>query len=198
MHVALYGGSFDPPHNAHLALCLFAAELLQPDRFLISVSNNPFKQRCNAADIHRKRMAELLAKELGGVGIAAEVSGWELEKKQPSYTVDLVRYVRSVYPHERLTLLIGEDSYGEITTWKSWQSIPSICDLAVFGRPSPAAAQQAVEPVFPDGAVRFIDFDYPVSSTQIREAIAAGHPITGLVPSSIMRYIAEHGLYRVV
>lgn len=193
--MVLYGGSFDPPHNAHLALCLFAAELLHPDRFLISVSNNPFKRRYAAADVHRKKMARLLAGELAGVGIVAEVSGWELEKKQPSYTVDLVRYVRSIYPHERLTLLIGEDSYREITTWKSWESLPSLCNLAVFGRSGGAEASHAQSDAFTEGAVRFIDFDYPVSSTQIREAIAAGRKVSGLVPSSIRHYIAEHALY---
>jgi nicotinate-nucleotide adenylyltransferase len=193
--VALYGGSFDPPHNAHLALCLFAAELLLPDRLLISVSNNPFKRRYAAADVHRKRMARLLADELVGVGIVAEVSGWELEKKQPSYTVDLVRYVRSIYPYDRLTLLIGEDSYREITTWKSWESLPSLCNLAIFGRSGSAEGSHAQQVAFAEGAVRFIEFDYPVSSTQIRETIAAGHTVSGLVPSSIRHYIAEHGLY---
>jgi len=193
--VALYGGSFDPPHNAHLALCLFAAELLRPDRFLISVSNNPFKRRCAAADVHRKRMARLLAAELAGVGIDAEVSGWELEKKQPSYTVDLVRYVRSIYPHDRLTLLIGEDSYREITTWKSWKSIPDLCDLAVFGRSGGTDGSLTQQVSFAEDMVRFIDLDYPVSSTQIREAIAAGRTVAGLVPLSIRHYITEHGLY---
>lgn len=193
--MALYGGSFDPPHNAHLALCLFAAELLHPDRFLISVSNNPFKRRYAATDVHRKRMARLLAGELAGVGIDAEVSGWELEKKQPSYTVDLVRYVRSIYPHDRLTLLIGEDSYREITTWKSWESIPELCELAVFSRSGGADGSHAQLGSFAEVAVSFIDFDYPVSSTHIREAIAEGRSVAGLVPSSIRHYIAEHGLY---
>ncbi|MCF8382180.1 MAG: nicotinate (nicotinamide) nucleotide adenylyltransferase [Chlorobium sp.] len=194
MHLALYGGSFDPPHNGHLALCLFASELLRVDRLIISVSNNPFKGRYLAADVHRKGMAQLLAGELSRVGISAEVSGWELEKRQPSFTIDLIRYVRSVYPLDSLTLLIGEDSFREITSWKSWQTLFSLCRVAVFRRSS---AQEPLPPeVFPPDSIRFIDFDCPISSTIVRQAVVAGLPVAGLLPSSIRHYIAEHGLYR--
>lgn len=194
MHLALYGGSFDPPHNGHLALCLFAAELLRVDRLIISVSNNPFKGRYLAADVHRKRMAQLLADELGRVGICAEVSGWELENRQPSFTIDLVRYIRSVYPSDSLTLLIGEDSFREITSWKSWQSLFSLCRVAVFGRSSGRDAGPTG--VFPPDSIRFIDFDSPLSSTTVRHALAAGLPVAALLPSSVRHYIAGHNLYR--
>lgn len=196
MHVALYGGSFDPPHNGHLALCLFAVELLRIDRLIISVSINPFKGRYGAADEQRKQMASLFAGELSRVGISAEVSGWELEKKQPSYTVDLIRYVRSVYPLDRLTLLIGEDSFREIRSWKSWEILPSLCDLAVFRRTSPEDHRENSSFPFSSGTVRFIDFDYPLSSTVIRERVAADMPVGDLLPSAIRHYIVEHGLYR--
>lgn len=194
MHLALYGGSFDPPHNGHLALCLFAAELLRVDRLVISVSNNPFKGGYLAPDADRKRMAQLLADELGRVGVSAEVSGWELEKRQPSYTVDLVRYIHSVYSPDSLTLLIGEDSFCEITSWKSWQSLFSLCRIAVFGRSS--CTDIMAPEVFPPDSIRFIDFDCPHSSTAVRQAVASGLPVTALLPSSIRHYIAEHGLYR--
>jgi len=194
VHLALYGGSFDPPHNGHLALCLFATELLRVDRLIISVSNNPFKGGYLAPDVHRKRMAQLLADELGRVGISAEVSGWELEKRQPSFTVDLVRHVRSVYPPDSLTLLIGEDSFREITSWKSWQSLFSLCRVAVFRRSS--CRDRVPTKVFAPDSIRFIDFDCPLSSTSVRLALAAGLPVAGLLPSSIRQYIAEHNLYR--
>ncbi|MBM3163466.1 MAG: nicotinate (nicotinamide) nucleotide adenylyltransferase [Chlorobi bacterium] len=196
MHLALYGGSFDPPHNAHLALCLFATELLDIDRLIISVSNNPFKNRYDASDVQRKQMAELLAVELRRVGLDAEVSGWELEKQQPSFTVDLLRHVRSGYPNDRLTLLIGEDSFREITSWNSWETLPSLCRIAVFGRSPKPGVTERTPWHFACSAVRFIDFDFPVSSTMIRNAVAAGQPVKALIPSSIRRYIVEHGLYR--
>jgi nicotinate-nucleotide adenylyltransferase len=195
VHLALYGGSFDPPHNAHLALCLFAAELLGIDRLVISVSNNPFKGRYHASDVQRKQMAGLLAEELRGVGLAVEVSGWELERKQPSFTVDLIRYVISVYPNEQLTLIIGGDSFREIASWKSWETLPSLCRIAVFRRTAEACVSEPPKEPFAGSAVRFVDFDYPLSSTGVREAIVSGQPVTGLLPSSIWHYIAEQGLY---
>lgn len=197
MHLALYGGSFDPPHNAHLALCLFAAELLRLDSLVISVSNNPFKCRYDASDAERKQMADLLALELRSVGIDVEVSSWELEKNGPSFTVDLVRYIRSRYQYDRLTLLIGEDSFREITSWKSWETLPSLCRIAVFGRsavPQGIAALQAGPFAAPD--VRFIHFDYPLSSSLIRARIAGGLPVSSFLPSSVNAYIFGHGLYR--
>ena len=118
MHLAVFGATFDPPHNGHLALCLFARELLDIDRLIVSVSNNPFKQNRAAADVHRMRMAELLSREINLTGVCSEVSGWELEKKQPSYTVDLLRYLHLLYPADKLTLLVGEDSFREFSSWK--------------------------------------------------------------------------------
>lgn len=195
MHLAVFGGTFDPPHNGHLALTLFARELLNIDRLIVSVSNNPFKQKRGTSGEERKRMASLLSSEINLAGWSSEVSGWELEKETPSYTVDLLRYVHSVFPHDRLTLLLGEDSFREFNSWKEYESLYSLCEICVFGR---AATMGEPSPAHRDEkeGIRFIDFAYPVSSTAIRELVASGQSIAQFVPSSIARYIAEHGLYR--
>ena len=198
MHLAVFGGSFDPPHNGHLALSLFARELLQIDRLIISVSNNPFKQERGAADGHRMRMAELLSGEINLTGASSEVSGWELEKNSPSYTIDLLHHVHARYPLERLTLLVGEDSYREFSAWKEPQQLTALCDIVVFRRASQLDDLSAQESVPLKGSIQFIDFAYPLSSTRIRELVATSQSIARFLPSAVHRYIIEHGLYRLV
>ena len=200
MHLAVFGGTFDPPHNGHLALGLFARELLEIDRLIISVSNNPFKKNSEAGDGHRMHMAELISSEINCTGPCCEVSRWELEKQQPSYTVDLLHYLHARYTQDRLSLLVGEDSFREFSSWKECEQLFMLCDVVVFRRSSttmnslppcpPATVQHCKD------AIRFIDFAYPVSSTEVREVAGAGNSISRLVPASLHRYITEHALYR--
>ncbi|NTW82233.1 MAG: nicotinate (nicotinamide) nucleotide adenylyltransferase [Chlorobiaceae bacterium] len=199
MNLAVFGGTFDPPHNGHLALCLFARELFDIDRIIISVSNNPLKKTRGATDSHRKHMAELLAAEINLTGLSCEVSGWELEKRQPSYTVDLLRHIKNLYPDAGITLLIGEDSFREFPLWKEHETLCSLYRIAVFRRIT--AEKESVPAITVEGKdrqenVTFIDFTYPVSSTDIREFAATGRSIESLVPPSIRRYITDQGLYR--
>jgi nicotinate-nucleotide adenylyltransferase len=196
VRLAVFGGTFDPPHNGHLALCLYARELLAIDRLIISVSNNPFKQKRGAADEHRKRMAELLSDEINRTGCCCQVSGWELEKKQPSYTVDLLRYVHELYPRDRLTLLIGEDSFREFSTWKDYRKLMYLCDIAVFRRAATEDNFPSSGSLSENGTIEYIDFAYEVSSTEIREFVAEGQSISRLVPPEVNHYIKKHGLYR--
>jgi nicotinate-nucleotide adenylyltransferase len=194
--MAVFGATFDPPHNGHLALCLFARERLGIDRLIVSVSNNPFKQNRVAADVHRMRMAELLSREINLTGACSEVSGWELEKKQPSYTVDLLRYLHDLSPTDKLTLLVGEDSFREFSLWKEYEQLLLLCDIVVFARAVTEQGAKSYEDMRQREVVRFINFDCRISSTLIRNLVSAGSSISTLVPSSVLRYIHEHGLYR--
>jgi len=196
VHLAVFGGTFDPPHNGHLALCLFARELLNIDRFIVSVSNNPFKHKRYADDEHRKRMAGLLSSEINLTGCCSEVSCWEVRKRQSSYTVDLLQYIHSIYPHNRLTLLIGEDSFRTFNSWKDYEQLYLLCNIVVFGRASSIVhVPQSIIPQSNE-TIRFIDFSYPVSSTTIRELVASGQSIKKFVPLSVHHYIMQHGLYQ--
>ncbi len=196
MHLAVFGASFDPPHNGHLALSLFARELLGLDRILISVSNNPFKQKRGLTDGHRRCLAELLSLEINRTGVCSEVSGWELEKQQPSYTVDLLRHLHHLYPTDHLTLLVGEDSFREFPLWKEPDVLFSLCDIVVFSRASTRPGASFPATMQPKGSIKVIDFSSPISSTLVRDCVAAGAPFSHLVPPSVYRYIIEHALYR--
>ncbi len=192
MHLAVFGGTFDPPHNGHLALSLFARELLALDHLLISVSNNPFKQQKAVSDDHRLAMVELLATEITRTGCCVEVSCWELEKQQLSYTVDLIRHLHKVYPHHTLSLLVGEDSFADFPSWKEPENLMALCNVVVFRRITVPHDHhhQRWQP-----AITTIDFSCGISSTEVRARVFSGQSITHLVPPSIHRYIVENSLY---
>ena len=190
--MAVFGGTFDPPHNGHLALCLFARELLALDHWIISASNNPFKQKKAVLDAHRVAMAELFAAEIMLTGCSAEVSGWELEKQQPSYTVDFIRHLHALYPHDTLTLLVGEDSFADFPLWKEPECLMALCNVVVFRRVT--APHDHHKPGW-QHAITTIDFACGISSTEVRARVFSGQSITHLVPQSIHHYIVENALY---
>lgn len=175
-------------------MCLFARELLRLDRLIVSVSRNPFKTGSHASDDDRVSMARLLTDEVNVAGRFAESSTWEMEADGPSYTVDLLRHISDLYPDDELLLLVGEDSYRQMGQWKAASEIPRLCQIVYFGREGYEDCQHDAEALHLP--VRRIDFDMPVSATEIRRLVAAGQPVSHLVPPSINTYIAEHGLYR--
>jgi nicotinate-nucleotide adenylyltransferase len=193
LHIGVFGGSFDPPHNGHLALSLFARELLDIDRIIISVSNNPFKLNHSVADLHRARMSELLAQEINETGVCCEASLWELQQQQPSYTVDLLRHINASYPFDKLTLLIGEDNFTEFPLWKEPETLVALCDIVVFRR---ALIDGIPRRSDENAAARFINYHYPVSSTDVRVLASSGKSLSRLVPPSIHYYIEEQALYQ--
>jgi len=156
-----------------------------------SVSDNPLKQQRSASDSERKAMTELLAREINSTGYFCDACGWELEQRRPSYTVNFLRFVRSLYPSARLSLLVGEDSWHDFSLWESPREIEELADVVVFAR----KAEQQGERDEPSLGVRFVDFSSPLSSTMLREMIANGESFSSLVPSSIERYIRSEGLY---
>lgn len=198
MRLAVFGGTFDPPHNGHLALCLYARELLDIDRLVVSVSNNPLKEAPCSSDRDRVNMAGLLADTINCTGNTAEVCSWEVNRGQASYTIDLITYIEEVYSCRDITLLIGEDNYRALRQWKSWEELLRRCNFVVFGRAADESAESDVaglDSLHRDKFFR-IDFSLPLSSTEIRERIVSGEDCSDLMPSPIWRYIVEEGLYQ--
>lgn len=197
MQLALFGGTFDPPHNGHLALCLYAREMLGIEKLVISVSNNPLKDARSAPDTDRFAMAGLLARIVNQTGEVAEASDRELLQRGPSYTIDHVAYLEQRYDLGDMFLLIGEDNYRDFRLWKSWEELARKCTVVVFGRQggSPDDEADGDNPLAQHG-FRVVRFDFPHSSTEIRGRLLAGEDCRGLIPSPILDYIHDRGLYR--
>ena len=189
--VGIFGGSFDPVHNAHVALARQALGELALDELLWVPAGQPWqKQRHLSSAEDREAMVRL--------ALAGEprfkLSRIELERSGPSYTIDTVRELHAARPAAQWFLIIGQDQYAGFHTWHGWQELLGLVTLAIADRPDAlhtvnprvlAAARTAV-------ALPMMD----VSSTDIRRRVARGEGIADLVPEPVARYIARHHLYR--
>ncbi|SFW14186.1 nicotinate-nucleotide adenylyltransferase [Prevotellaceae bacterium HUN156] len=170
MKTGIFGGSFNPIHNGHIALAKAALEQCGLDEVWLMVSpQNPLKQETDLlADNLRYEMVQ---QALQGVdGIVA--SDYEFHLPKPSYTWNTLQHLSKDYPNRQFTLIIGGDNWAHFERWCRWKDILRHYNVAVYPRDQYIGT-----------------FDAPlldVSSTEIRQRIASGEGIQGMVPDSII------------
>ncbi len=114
----------------------------------------------------------------------------EMQRGGLSYTVDTLREIRTEFPADRLCLLLGADAALELPHWRDAAQIGRLAQIVVLTRPG---APPPSHPLI-DRVVEVPPVD--VSATEVRNRVARGEPIRGLVPDAVGEYIASHGLYR--
>ena len=189
--VGLFGGSFDPVHSAHVALARAALAELALDEVRWIPAGQPWqKAREMTQAAHREAMVALaIAHEPRFV-----LDRTELQRSGPSYTLDTVRALAANEPTTEWVLIIGQDQYTGLHTWRDWQTLLGLVVLAVANRPGPPREPHAEVQRFAHRMVPLPMLD--ISSTEIRQRVAAGTSISHLVPPEVARYIESHGLYR--
>jgi nicotinate-nucleotide adenylyltransferase len=189
--IGLFGGSFDPVHNAHVALAEVGMAQLQLDSVRWIPAGNPWQKPNQLAPAEQRAAMVSLA-------IAHEsrfvLDRCELNRNGPSYTLDTVRELQEADPAAQFFLIIGQDQYTGFHTWRGWQDLLQRVTLAVAGRPG-ASADVNVE-VLNAGHQPVALPMMGISSTEIRNRIANGQDIADLVPAPVASYIARHSLYR--
>ncbi len=196
--IGILGGTFNPPHLGHVALARHARSELGLSRVLmVPASRSPEKQaEADPGAERRLEMCRLLSREQ-----PLEVCALEVERGGTSYTVDTLRYIRSRYPHDELTLIVGADVAATLPSWREPRELLGLADLAVAARAGTDRgrvldALERVEGTAGALTPRFLDMPLQdVSSSMVRERAAAGEPIEDLVGAELARYIDEHALY---
>ena len=187
MRLAIFGGTFDPIHNAHLAAARAAAKACALDRVLfVPASYPPHKRGATAAGYEdRFRMVEIACQSDG----AFEASRIE-EGGGSSYSIRTVERLRAQLPDDDLFFLIGADAFAEIRTWRRWKDVIRLVEFIVVSRPGHDYDT-------PEGARihRLEDVRIPVSSSEIRRRLAQGGEPPEL-PPEVLDYIRRRGLYR--
>lgn len=185
--IAVFGGSFDPPHVGHVLLAAWALSAGGVDRLLvIPTFAHAFAKR-SAAFEHRVAMARLAFGVLDPARV--EVSELERTLPTPSYTVHTLEHLVAAQPDATFRLLVGADVLAAFPRWKDGARIEALAPLLVGGRAGHASAAEG----------RAVADDVPsfpeVSSTDLRARLGRGERPRALVPEAVLAYAVAHGLY---
>lgn len=192
MNVAVYGGTFNPPHCGHLIVAEIVRETLRLDRILFVPTSTPPHKGTQALAPASDRMAMTSLAAAGNDGFQA--SDIEVARGGLSYTIDTLRAVSDRHPGSRLKLLIGADNLFDFEGWKSPSDILDIADLVVMSRPGYDI--QKSRPGLPAHATLVTVPQIGISGTDIRRRVKFRQSIRYLVPPAVEEYIRRHGLYK--
>ena len=206
--VGLFGGTFDPIHNAHLRMALALRDELQLDEVRLIPAGVPYHrgQSPNASPAQRLEMARLAIDDQPGLCIDSR----EVERPRAAYTVETLREIRAeVGPDTPLWWLLGADSYAQLESWWHWQELLQLANLAVAGRPGfdPALLSPALAALWqerqtgrldaPSGIIRHLALPpMDLSASELRRKLADGTAPAQWLPPAVLDYIVHQRLYR--
>lgn len=185
--VALFGGSFNPPHLGHLNVARVALEQLDLDHVYIVPVALPHKDvNILAAPQSRLEMTRELFSALEGTS----VESWEIDRGAPSYTFDTALHLRDIEPEAQIFLLVGDDLASTLPSWHRSSELTSLCTVAFFPRYPERADLSHLS--FPFEQISSSVFE--CDSTSIRREILAHQSPEGLSEQTL-RYIYDHKIY---
>lgn len=194
MKIGIFGGTFDPVHFGHIHLALSLKEMFQLDQVLFSPSwISPFKQE-NPYKASPLQRLEMLRLALEGVPDCRAID-YEVQKSGPSYTIDLIHHIKSLYEKsDEFFLLMGEDLLPEFYKWKEYKQILSLTTPLIGCRDR---EEKNISWDLPEALKRGIAHIplVEISSTQIRERIKKNLYCEHLISNKVFEYICENKLY---
>ncbi len=191
MKIGIYGGSFNPPHIAHLILAESLYEILQLDRVVFVPSAvPPHKQNDNLLDAaQRLRLTQLAI----GDNDRFEVSDIEIKRGGTSYTIETIHALDKLYKNATIYLIVGVDNLVTFHYWKDYSSILDRCTVIAMKRPGFETSRVRKDVL---DKAKIVDLPYlEISSTGIRRRIREGKSIRYMVPDSVLEEIKKCGFY---
>ena len=198
MKIGVLGGTFDPIHNGHLAVAGDVKDRLELTEVLFVPAGRPWLKADTAVSPSEHRLAMVQA-AIAGIAHFS-LSTVEIERAGPSYTLDtLTELRRRLNVGGDIYFIVGWDKLSELPRWRDPERIIRLCRLVAVPRPGVARPDlAALEDGVPGITARAILLDGPyvdVSASDIRQRVARGLPIAGMVPPAVEKYIREQRLY---
>ncbi len=193
MKLGVFGGTFNPIHNGHILNARYIKNRYSLDTVLFVPSKHPVHKKLegNISPTDRFEMIRLAVNREPGF----DVSNIEIERSEKSFTIITIRQLLDIYSGAEIFLLIGEDAFNEIDTWKDFGELIKLVAFIVMKRNSAFKYKKGIlkkvnNVIFADNRV------IKISSSDIREKIRAGLPVNNLLPQDVENYIRERGLYK--
>jgi nicotinate-nucleotide adenylyltransferase len=199
MRVGVLGGTFDPVHSGHVVIAEEARLRFSLNKVLFVPAGKPWLKTNSkiTAAVHR---VEMVKRAIAG-NASFELSTIEIDRPGPSYSVDTVAALQQkLGAGARIFFLIGWDSLAELPQWQDPARLIQLCKLVAVTRPGLSRPDlKSLEPSVPGITQSVVWLDISpinISSSDIRDRVAQGLSIHGLVPDNVESYIAENKLYR--
>ena len=198
MRLGIMGGTFDPVHYGHLVAAEGARHHFCLDRVIFVPAARPPHKGHSFVSPPEHRLA------MTNLAVASnpffQVSDMEVLRSGPSYTIDTVREIRTIFPYAQIYFITGADAVLEILTWRRVEDLLDMCLFIAATRPGYRLESifKRLEGLTPSQLAKIVTMEVPalaISSTDIRRRVREGRPIKYLLPEEVENYIHCSGLY---
>ncbi len=209
-NIALFGGTFNPIHLGHLKIATAIQTQFHFSSFLFLPARKPVHKGASTSASHRVEMLNLALQAMPIT--AASICLDEINRTTPSYTVETLKQLRKGSAPLSITLILGWDAFGGLTSWHQYEKLLSLCHLLVVNRPNtdaplPADLQALLQThltadsemlkTHPYGCIYLFDAGtHDISSSELRKRIQQKQSIVDWVPAPVWEYIKKNELYK--
>ncbi|MBQ3302089.1 MAG: nicotinate-nucleotide adenylyltransferase [Coriobacteriales bacterium] len=196
LRIGIMGGTFDPIHRGHVGVAKQVKERFQLDQVLFIPTGDPhFKQGMTSASPQdRLVMTQLAIRDIDGF-IASDM---EVCREGVTYSVDTLEELSRLHPNDSFFFILASDAATQLHRWYRVERLAQLCDFIVVSRPGYPFDEALIHNLGLVPGLRYVLLDglsYDVSSTGLREALAAGESVEDWLDPAVAEYIRSHGLY---